>query len=276
MPLRGDSSLDCKEARELTRGFLSGGGMLERRAEWRAHLAACKDCDAQYRETVELLSRLHRARRDAPEEEAGSARATEAGGEALPGRRSLIAFSPPRTPSPWRPRKRAGWLGMAIPFAALLVLGVFGLPGKEPRAANVLALQGAVGIDDQLLGPGDPARPLARGSMIVAGAAARARLQDSASELVLEGEGALRCEGFAPLRVFLHGGRIEAQGACTISTALGVVQSPAGALRLSLEQDGLHLRAGAAGACFLDVSGRRAFAPGEEWTLATPAPVAPR
>ena len=42
MPLRGDSSLECKEARELTRGFLSGGGMLGRRAEWRAHLAACR------------------------------------------------------------------------------------------------------------------------------------------------------------------------------------------------------------------------------------------
>jgi hypothetical protein len=275
MPLRGDSSLDCKEARELTRGFLSGGGMLERRAEWRAHLAACKDCDAQYRETVELLSRLHRARRAAPEPDAGGARESEAGGEALPGR-SLIAFSPPRARSSWRPRKRAGWLGLAIPFAALLLLGVLGLPGKDPRAANVLALQGAVGIDDQLLGPGDPARPLARGSMIVAGATARARLQDAASELVLEGEGALRCEGFGPLRVFLHGGRIQAQGACTISTALGVVQSPAGELWLSLEERGLHLRAGAAGASFQDVSGRRAFAPGEEWTLPTPVPAEAR
>jgi hypothetical protein len=262
MPLRGDSSLECKEARELTRGFLSGGGVLERRAEWRAHLAACKECDEQYRETVEMLSRLHRARTDpvagVPE------RAAEAESAALPERRSLIAFSPPRTRVAWRPRKRLGWLKIAIPFLALLVFGAIGLPGSAAHPASALALYGAVEVDEHMIAPGDPARPLARGSKIVAAASARVRLQDAQTELVLEGEGALCCEGFGPLRVHLYGGRLQAQGACTVSSALGIVQSAGGALELRIEEDGLHVRAGASGASFQDGGGRRALAPLEE------------
>jgi len=267
--------LGCEEARELTRGFLSGGGVLERRAEWRAHIAACKECDANYRETVEMLSRLHRARRDSssgvPE------RRAEVESAPLSERRSLISFSPPQTTRAARPRKRAGWLKLALPFVALAVFGAIGLPRGEPREANVLALAGAVELDDQLLEPGAAPHALARGTKVVAGAAARVRLQDSDSELVLSGEGMLRCEGFHPLRVRLYAGKLEAQGACEVSTALGVVESSGGALELNLEERGLRLRAGARGASFQDVGGRRTLAPGEELAVGPPfAPAAAR
>jgi len=271
MPLRGDSSLDCEEARELTRGFLSGGGMLDRRAEWRAHLAACQECDEQYRETVEMLSRLHRARREAHESEGDTAQAPELPETAQAGRRSLIAFSPAPLRLFRRPRKRAGWLALAIPFAALLVFGALGLPGEEPRAANARALQGAIEVDEQLLGAGDPARGIAPGSLVVAAAASRVRLQDERSELVLEGEGMLRCQGFGPLRVHLYGGHLAAQGECRVSTAVGVVHSAAGALELWIEASGLRIRAGPEGASFQDGSGLRPLAPGAELTVPTPA-----
>jgi len=266
MPLRGDSSLGCEEARELTRGFLSGGGMLERRTEWRAHIAACGACDENYRETVAMLARLHRARKDAAD--GVQERPSEVQDAGLPERRSLIAFSPPRAPRPTRPRKRAGWLKLALPFVALAIFGALGLPGGGPRQANVLALQGAVEIDGQTLAAGDPTRPLARGTKIIAGAAARVRLQGAQSELVLEGEGMLRCEGFRPLRVRLYAGKLQAQGECEVSTALGVVESSGGTLEMFLEEQGLHLRAGASGASFLDVGGRRALGPGEELSVA--------
>jgi len=270
MPLRGDSTLDCKEARELTRGFLSGGGVLERRAEWRAHLAACKECDEQYRDTVEMLSRLHRARKDpaapAPPRARESAPESEAAAPAA--RRSLIAFSPPPARFSWSPRKRGAWLGLAIPFVLLLVFGALGLPGSDPRAANAFVLQGAVELDGQLLAPGEAARPIQRGARIVAAADARVRLQDAQSELVFEGAGMLRCEGLGPLRVFLYGGRLQARGACTVSSAVGIVSSTQGALQVSIEEDGLHLRAGESGAVFVDASGRRALAPGEERRIA--------
>jgi hypothetical protein len=272
MPLRGDSTLDCKEARELTRGFLSGGGVLERRAEWRAHLVACKECDEQYRDTVEMLSRLHRARKEplgpAPERERARELAQASETAAPPARRSLIAFSPPRTRFSWRPRKRSAWLGLALPFVLLLVFGALGLPGSEARAANALVLQGAVELDGRILAPGEAARPIQRGARIVAAADARVRLQDAHSELVFEGEGMLRCEGLGPLRVFLYGGRLQARGACTVSSAVGIVSSTQGSLQVSIEADGLHLRAGESGATFVDASGRRALAPGAELRIA--------
>jgi len=275
MPLRGDSSLGCEEARELTRGFLSGGGVLERRAEWRAHIAACKDCDENYRETVEMLSRLHRARRDSSS--GGPERRAEPESAPLPERRSLISFSPPRAARSARPRKRAAWLKLALPFAALAVFGAIGLPGGEPRAANVLALGGAIEIDDMMLEQGAGPRALARGTKVVAGAAARVRLQDADSELVLSGEGMLRCEGFHPLRVRLYAGNLEAQGPCEVSTALGVVECSGGGLEVNLEERGLHVRAGARGASFQDVGGLRALAPGEELAVGPPfAPAAAR
>jgi hypothetical protein len=271
MPLRGDSSLECQEAREMTRAFLSGGGALERRAEWRAHLAACKECDEQYHDTVEMLSRLHRARRDGAAPADGPAESAQSASDAPPDRRSLIAFTGPRVRVGWRPRKRGGWLGLALPCVALLVLGIIGLPGEEPRAATALALSGAVEVDGRLLGTGDPARALARGSMIVVGESARVRVQDARGEFVLAGEGALRCEGYAPLRARLYGGRLEALGECTVSTAAGVLQSGAGALEVRIDEQGLHVRAGSPGASFQDGNGRRALEPGVELQLATPA-----
>ncbi len=265
MPLRGDSSLECQEARELTRAFLSGGGVLERRADWRAHMAACQPCDEHYRETVEMLSRLHRARRDgsvADPEPAG-----QPASDALPERRSLIAFSPRAAPAAWRSRKRAAWLKLAIPGAALLVFGAIGLPGGAARPASALALQGSVEVDDQLIAAGDKELPLARHARIVAGAGARVRLAEGPSELVLKGAGMLRCESFEPLRVHLFAGRLECHGPCTVSSALGVLQSPAGALELHIDDDGLHV----------DGSGRRTLVPGQELLVAPPrAPDAPR
>ena len=266
MPLRGDSSLECQQARELTRAFLSGGGVLERRAEWRAHLAACRECDAHYRETVEMIARLHRARRDGPGSErapepAPRAAATSSEEERAP-RRSLIAYSPPAR-SLWRVRKRSGWLALAIPFVALLVFAAVGLPGGEPRVASVLALQGEVGLNQHYLAPGDAAETLPRGGRVSVGHAARARLQDEHCELVLEGEGEVQCERLSPLRVRLFGGTLHVRGPCTISSALGVVQNGAEALELRLSEDGLQIQAAGAGACFLDVNGRRALAAGE-------------
>jgi len=265
MPLRGDSSLECTEARELTRAFLSGGGVLGRRADWRAHMAACQPCDQHYRETVEMLSRLYRAR-------AGTQRVEEPAAEAATGRRSLIAFSPPAARAGMRPRKRAAWLKLAIPFAALLVFGAIGLPGEPKSPASLLVLQGAVEVDDRILAVGSDEIPLARGARIVAAAAARLRLCEGPSEMEFTGEGMLRCEGFGPLRVHLFAGGLACRGACSVSTALGVVQSTGGALELRLVEDGLHVRAGAGGACFLDGSGRRELAVGEELHVAPDVP----
>ncbi len=268
MPLRGDSSLECQEARELTRAFLSGGGVLDRRADWRAHMTACKECDEHYRETVEMLSRLHRARRDGapaePEPVAESASALP------PERRSLIAFAPPVARGAWRPRKRAAWLKLAIPFAALLVFGAIGLPGSEARPASALALQGAIEVDRHLIAVGDAELPFARGSRITAGAGARVRLSEGQTELVFEGEGMLHCESFGPLRVHLFGGRLHCRGACTVSSALGVVQASTGTLEIFIDEQGLHMLAGAPGSSFLDGSGRRALVPGQELLVAPP------
>lgn len=269
MPLRGDSSLECKEARELTRAFLSGGGVLERRPEWRAHLAACRECDAHYRETVEMIARLHRARRDGPTPEPARSVAESRPvretpvEEEPPPRRSLIAPAPPAR-GVWRVRKRAGWLALAIPFVALIVFATIGFPGSDPRAASVVALQGEVALNDHYLAPGDAAVALPRGATVAAGAGSRVRLHDDSTELVLEGEGGLQCESFAPLRVRLFGGTLHAQGPCTISSAVGVLQNSAGALELRIEEDGLHVRAGPSGALFVDGKGRRDLAPGEE------------
>ncbi|MBK7645549.1 MAG: hypothetical protein IPJ19_21370 [Planctomycetes bacterium] len=268
MPLRGDSTLDCKEARELTRGFLSGGGALDRRAEWRAHLAACRECDEHYRDTVEMLSRLHRARKGGPEipsAPGAPARPAQAQTEEPPARRSLIAFSPPPTRVRWKPRKRGGWLALALPFVALAVFGAIGLPGNEVREANALALYGAVEVDQHMIAPGDAARALVRGSQIVVAEKARVRVQDEHSELVLEGEGALQCESFRPLRVRLFGGHLEGHGACTVSTAVGLVECPSGVLEMGIDAEGLYVRPLASGASFRDAAGLRALAPGEEF-----------
>ena len=265
MPLRGDSSLECTEARELTRAFLSGGGVLERRADWRAHMAACAACDEHYRETVEMLSRLYRAR-------SGTERGTEPVAEAQTGRRSLIAFSPPGARVGVRPRTRAAWLKLAIPFVALLVFGAVGLPGSETQPASLRVLQGAVEVGDRIHAVDADELPLARGAQIVAGAAARARLREGASEIEFTGEGMLRCEAFGPLRVHLFAGGLVCRGACSVSTALGVVQSTGGELELRLAEDGLHMLARAPGACFLDGSGRRELAVGAELHVAPDAP----
>jgi hypothetical protein len=271
MPLRGDSSLECEQARELTRAFLSGGGVLERRAEWRTHIAACRECDAHYRETVEMIARLHRARRDGPEPERRESALREVDeadeSEARAPRRSLIAYSPPAR-TRWRLRKRSGWLALAIPFVGLLVFATVGMPGLEPRAASVLALRGAATLNERDLAPGDTPVALPAGARIAAAADARVRLQDAASELVLEGEGGLQCEGFAPLRVRLFGGTLRARGPCTISTAVGVVKNPSGALELRIAEDGLHVRAGSAGASFVDGAGARVLTAGEEFAVA--------
>ena len=265
MPLRGDSSLECTEARELTRAFLSGGGVLERRADWRAHMAACAPCDEHYRETVEMLSRLYRAR-------TGTERPAEPAAEEGTGRRSLIAFSPPGARVAARPRKRAAWFKLAIPFAALLVFGAVGLPGEHATPASLRVLQGAVEVGDRILAVDADELPLARGARIVAGASARARLREGESELEFQGEGMLRCEAFGPLRVHLFAGALRCRGACSVSTALGVVQSTGGALEMRIVEDGLHVRAAAPGASFLDGSGRRELAVGEELHVAPDAP----
>ncbi len=132
-------------------------------------------------------------------------------------------------------------------------------------------------VDDQLIAAGDKELPLARHARIVAGAGARVRLAEGPSELVLKGAGMLRCESFEPLRVHLFAGRLECHGPCTVSSALGVLQSAAGALELHIDDDGLHVLAGAPGASFLDGSGRRTLVPGQELLVAPPrAPDAPR
>jgi hypothetical protein len=213
-----------------------------------------------------MLSRLYRARTGTERSEPPAAEGVETG------RRSLIAFAPAAARVGARPRKRAAWLKLAIPFAALLVFGAIGLPGSQTTPASLLVLQGAVEIDDQIQSVGAAELPLARHARVVAGAAARARLREGESEIELTGEGMLRCEAFGPLRVHLFAGALQCRGACSVSTALGVVQSSGGALELRLVEDGLHMLAGAPGASFLDGSGRRALAVGEELHVAPEAP----
>ncbi len=283
MPQRGDSRLDCREARERTRAFLGRDGALGERAEWRAHLAGCKECDTHYRETVEMLSRLHRARRDgiaernapaasAPQPER-PARVEESEPE-LPQRSSLIAFSlRPARATGWRQPKRALWLGWSVPILALVIVAAIGFSGSDPRRTTAQALAGEVEAGGHLLAPGGEPRELEKGAKIVAAAQARVRVADAATELTLEGEGALALEALAPLRVRVFGGRVQAQGPCTLSTALGVVSSPAGALVLELGENGLSARATLAGASFQDGHGRRELEPGRE--LVVQAPLAP-
>lgn len=242
------------------------------RAEWRAHLAACAECDAHYRETVEMLSRLHRARKEGFAARSGSERAAPARDEQpeLPQRGSLISFCVRPRPSGWRAPKRAQWLGWTIPLVALGIFAAVGMSGSDPRRTTAEALAGEVEAGGHLLARGDAPRELEKGAKVVAAADASVRIADAQTELTLRGAGALALEGLAPLRVRLYGGRLDARGPCTVSTALGVLAAPGGALTLELDERGLSARASAEGASFQDGHGRRALAPGEPLVFVTP------
>lgn len=243
--------MDCSEIWRLTRLFLGGELGAEQNARLREHLDRCGPCRDEYRGAVMTAASIGHTHRRVREQHERESRRTSF--------RSLA-----RDVSAGRGNPRKNWRLILYPLMAIALLSQLtriGQGGGEVLRAEALA--GEIRIGRWSLAPGQGARALESGQRCTLGPSDRVLVSAEGLRLTLEAQARLLVVGQHPLRLRHEWGRLLAAGQLSLMTAQGVVELEHGEAELSIDAQGLSIRALEGRVRFVDARGPRLLEPGQ-------------
>jgi hypothetical protein len=238
---------ECAELRTELARACEGALVPEAGSPLRAHLRACRACEAEYREALRVTAHIARERRLAREEQERARRRNE---------RLRLARSP-------RSRRSYSLAIRTLVLPALLILLLTRTSSNEVEA-HVKALKGEYSLGVRRIDASKLPQPLRRGDWIVTGDDSAASLTLGArNEVLLEPRTRVCVEDRGLERMLFDSGAVVLRGTRTLTTAHAVIELEKGELRAVGDGAGLDLELRSGSCVISDAHGERVLRAGE-------------
>jgi hypothetical protein len=246
--------VDCADARRLIAAFVHGGLAAKGGRVLRAHIRLCDRCRESYRTSLETAGRLGAARR--------RERETPPPPETRRDRHRRIVMLSEATRRHKRPR--AALKAVLLTAAFVFLFATLSATIRVPPPLELVLAEGGVHVGDSEVSISEGSADVFRGDWCVTEAGGRARLEGDDLVLALGPGTMLMLEDSDVPRVLLRRGDVLVDGACEVTTSLGIVRVSGGSGHLRREGRRLTLKSFGGTLELVDAVGTRRVGPDDE------------